>query len=116
MHLIKERLNTEEIRRLNAHSVSSPFILPLTQLPTEITPLLQITLIKTNNEARSLYFNVVSDHDNNETVTVEGGGVNATIIQADLVATNGYVHIIDHVLGSPVTTMLQKLRTDPMLK
>lgn len=64
-----------------------------------------------------MYFNVVTNHlNNNETVTVEGGGVNATIIQADLVATNGYVHIIDRVLGSPFTTMLQKLKTDPMLK
>lgn len=60
---------------------------------------------------------MVTNHlSNNETVTVEGGGVNATIIQADLVATNGYVHIIDRVLGSPFTTMLQKLKTDPMLK
>lgn len=48
-------------------------------------------------------------------MTVEGGGVNATVIQADLVATNGYVHIIDRVLGSPFTTMLEKLKSDPML-
>lgn len=76
----------------------------------------QISQIPTNNDKRFLYFNVVTNQDNNETVTVEGGGVNATIIQADLVATNGYVHIIDRVLGSPYTTMLQKLKTDPMLK
>lgn len=96
MHLIKERLSTEEIKRKNSNSIS--------QIPT-------------NNDKRFLYFNVVTNYaNNNETVTVEGGGVNATIIQPDLVATNGYVHIIDRVLGSPFTTMLQKLKTDPMLK
>lgn len=49
-------------------------------------------------------------------MTVEGGGVNATVIQADLAATNGIIHIIDRVLGVPYTTVLDKLRTDPMLK
>lgn len=49
-------------------------------------------------------------------MTVEGGGVNATVIQADLAATNGIIHIIDRVLGVPCTTILDKLRTDPMLK
>lgn len=82
---------------------------------TAITAPLQISQFPTNKDKSFLYFNIVNNH-NNETVTVEGGGVNATIIQADLAATNGYVHIIDRVLGSPFTTMLQKLKTDPMLK
>lgn len=47
---------------------------------------------------------------------MEGGGVNATVIQPDLAAINGVVHIIDRVLGVPYTTVLDKLRTDPMLK
>lgn len=54
--------------------------------------------------------------NNNRTLTVEGGGVNATVTQPDLVAENGVVHIIDRVLGVPYTTVLDKLRTDPMLK
>lgn len=65
---------------------------------------------------KSLYFNVVEDSNGNEIVTVEGGGVNATVITANIAATNGIIHIIDHVLGIPYTTVLDKLRTDPMLK
>jgi fasciclin 1 len=63
-----------------------------------------------------LYFNVLSQSKDNKTITVEGGGVNATIIQSDIAATNGFVHIIDHVLGVPYTSVLEKLQTDPMLK
>lgn len=53
---------------------------------------------------------------NNQTLTVEGGGVNATVIQPNIAATNGFVHIIDRVLGVPYTTVFEKLKTDPMLK
>lgn len=54
--------------------------------------------------------------DHNLTVTVEGGGVNATIIQGDVAATNGYVHIIDQVLGAPFKTVIQKLHQDPIMR
>lgn len=67
------------------------------------------------NRRKSLYFNVAMV-GNNRTLSVEGGGVNATVIQPDLAAINGVVHIIDRVLGVPYTTVLDKLRTDPMLK
>ncbi|XP_016840749.1 fasciclin-1 isoform X3 [Nasonia vitripennis] len=63
----------------------------------------------------SLYFNVVEGPSGNNTVTVEGGGVNATIITANIGATNGIIHIIDRVLGVPYTTVLDKLKTDPTL-
>lgn len=49
-------------------------------------------------------------------MTVEGGGVNATVVTANIAATNGLIHIIDRVLGVPYTNVLEKLRTDPMLK
>lgn len=42
--------------------------------------------------------------------------MNATILQADVAATNGYIHIIDKVLGVPYTTMLQKLQSDSTLR
>ncbi|KAH1026424.1 hypothetical protein HUJ05_000094 [Dendroctonus ponderosae] len=48
-------------------------------------------------------------------MTVEGGGVNATVIQPDLAAKNGIIHIIDRVLGVPYSTILEKVSTDPML-
>lgn len=76
----------------------------------------QIVQVPTNVEKKFLYFNVVNRDDNNKTITVEGGGVNATIVQSDIAATNGFVHIIDHVLGIPYTSVLEKLQTDPMLK
>lgn len=47
---------------------------------------------------------------------MEGGGVNATIILSDIAATNGYLHIIDRVLGIPYMTVQEKIETDPMLK
>jgi len=72
--------------------------------------------VPTNAEKKFLYFNVVNRGDDNKTMTVEGGGVNATIVQSDIAATNGFVHIIDHVLGIPYTSVLEKLQTDPMLK
>lgn len=53
---------------------------------------------------------------NNRTLMVEAGGVKATVIQEDIAATNGVIHIIDRVLGVPYTTILERLRTDPVLK
>jgi fasciclin 1 len=76
----------------------------------------QIVQIPTHVDKKFLYFNILNQGDNNKTITVEGGGVNATIIQSDIAATNGFVHIIDHVLGVPYTSVLEKLQTDPMLK
>jgi len=78
--------------------------------------LLGFLQVATAAEKKKLYFNVVQGPMENQTVTVEGGGVNATIITANIAATNGIIHIIDRLLGVPYTTVLDKLRTDPMLK
>lgn len=59
---------------------------------------------------------MIRNDDNNQTVTIEGAGVNATIEQADIAVTNGFVHIIDHVLGVAHATVQEKIETDPMLK
>lgn len=76
----------------------------------------QIQPVPTAVGRRNLYFNVIVNREGNQTVTVEGAGVNATLIQADIAQMNGVVHIIDHVLGVPFATVYDKLRTDPMLK
>ncbi|GLH15951.1 Fasciclin-1 [Gryllus bimaculatus] len=76
LHLVEERLPVEEIVKNNKN-----------QVPTAI-------------EHKNLYFNVIPG-DHNYTLTVEGGGVNATVIQPNIAATNGIVHIIDRVLGVP---------------
>ncbi|XP_055716286.1 fasciclin-1-like isoform X2 [Phlebotomus papatasi] len=94
LHIVKDRLTIDKIKKNNVNAISQ---------------------VATNADKKFLYFNVIADQDNNETVTVEGGGVNATLIQADIAATNGYVHIIDRVLGIPYTTVFGKLETDPML-
>lgn len=72
--------------------------------------------MQTAAERRYLYFGVHNSGVNRQTITVEGGGVNATILQADVAATNGYIHIIDKVLGVPYTTMMQKLKSDSTLR
>lgn len=76
----------------------------------------QVLPIPTAVDRRNLFFNVITNREGNQTVTVEGAGVNATLIQADIAQVNGYVHIIDRVLGVPFATVYDKLRTDPMLK
>lgn len=72
------------------------------QVPTEVS-------------RKDLFFNVYNN-GRNRTLTVEGGGVNATVVQPNLAATNGIIHVIDHVLGIPSSTVDRKLATDPMLK
>ncbi|XP_017847725.1 fasciclin-1 isoform X4 [Drosophila busckii] len=93
MHIIKDRLNVDKIRQKNANMIA--------QVPTV-------------NNRTFLYFNIKGE-GGDAVVTVEGGGVNATVMQADVAQTNGYVHIIDRVLGVPHTTVLGKLETDPMM-
>lgn len=66
------------------------------------------------SDPKNLYFNVVVS-GSNHTLTVEGGGVNATVIQPDIAATNGIIHIIDRVLGIASHTVQEKLATDPSM-
>lgn len=77
---------------------------------------MQIQQYPTHVERKFLYFNILNGEGSNKTITVEGGGINATIIQSDIAATNGFVHIIDRVLGVPYKNVQEKLMTDPMLK
>ncbi|CAK1546048.1 unnamed protein product [Leptosia nina] len=93
LHLIRERLPLDVIIQNNMNQIY--------QAPTALP-------------RKYLYFNVLNS-GNNQTLTVEGGGVNATVTQANIAATNGFVHIIDRVLGVPYTTVYEKMKTDPML-
>lgn len=119
LHLVSERINSDKIRLNNNNQVKgyqkSDFSL-LVLWPFACSISRQILQVPTNVDKKFLYFNVVNRDDNNKTITVEGGGVNATIVQSDIAATNGFVHIIDHVLGIPYTSVQEKLKTDPMLK
>ncbi|XP_026477303.1 fasciclin-1 [Ctenocephalides felis] len=90
MHLVRERLPMDKILQNNINQVS------------------------TVADRRSLFFNILNN-GLNQTLTVEGAGVNATVVQPNVACTNGIIHIIDRVLGVPHTTVMQKLQTDPML-
>lgn len=117
LHLVNERFNSEKIRSNNNNQVNGSIkILENSFCIIFATFSFQIVQVPTNFDKKFLYFNVLNRDDNNKTITVEGGGVNATIVQSDIAATNGFVHIIDHVLGIPYTSVLEKLQTDPMLK
>lgn len=101
---VQEILNLHVVRgRINAAKIKE-----IASTQGQTVPTLQ--------DRRSLFFNVCTRPDQNQTLTVEGGGVNATIIHSDIAATNGYVHIIDHVLGVPYASVLEKLRKDPMMR
>ncbi|KAG5346384.1 FAS1 protein, partial [Acromyrmex charruanus] len=106
LHYVKERLTLDKIKDKSVSQRRERFVhrAPLGFLQ-----------VATAAEKKKLYFNVVQGPMENQTVTVEGGGVNATIITANIAATNGIIHIIDRLLGVPYTTVLDKLRTDPML-
>ncbi|XP_025835129.1 fasciclin-1 [Agrilus planipennis] len=74
----------------------------------------QLFRVPTLAKRRNLYFNVLATKTE-RILTVEGGGVNATVVQENFAATNGIIHIIDRVLGVPYVTILEKLKTDPLL-
>ncbi|XP_043251597.1 fasciclin-1 isoform X3 [Colletes gigas] len=101
LHCVKERLPLDKIKNKSVSQKSSSGKLQLG--------------VSTMADRKKLYFNVVQGPSGNQTVTVEGGGVNATVITANIAATNGIIHIIDRVLGVPYTTVYEKLKTDPML-
>ncbi|KAL2730800.1 fasciclin-1 isoform X1 [Vespula squamosa] len=105
-HILQDKRRVKEI--LNLHYVKQ-------RLPLEKIQNKSISQIPTAADRKKLYFNVVQGPAGNQTITVEGGGVNATVVTANIAATNGIIHIIDRVLGVPYTTVLDKLRTDPML-
>ncbi|XP_075231724.1 fasciclin 1 Fas1 domain-containing, partial [Lycorma delicatula] len=107
-NLIRDRKKMQEI--LDMHLVERKLTLETITTSNEK----QVFQVPTVAPKRSLYFNIVQS-GHNKTLTVEGGGVNATVIQPDIAATNGIVHIIDRVLGVPFTTVGRKLATDPML-
>ncbi|XP_032785978.2 fasciclin-1 isoform X3 [Daphnia magna] len=91
LHVIRRRLSSDEI-------IQNPLL----------------SHVESADRHRRLYFSAFGP-DDNITVSVEGGGVNATIIQPDIGALNGIVHIIDRVLGVPTMTVIEKLQSDPIM-
>ena len=46
---------------------------------------------------------------------IDGSGVAAEVVEQDIGATNGVIHVIDNVLGIPAQSIKEKLKVDPML-
>ena len=46
---------------------------------------------------------------------LDGQGVTAEVVEPDIGATNGVIHVIDRILGVPQHTIGEKLAMDPML-
>jgi uncharacterized surface protein with fasciclin (FAS1) repeats len=72
----------------------------------------KVSQLQSLDEKRDLYFGIGMPTDTTQILTVEGGGVNSTAIQADIGTTNGVFHIVDKVLGIPYQTMHEKLHDD----
>merc|ERR1711936_282629 len=53
--------------------------------------------------------------NNNRTFMLDGQGVTAEVVEPDIGATNGVIHVIDRILGVPQHTIGEKLAMDPML-
>ena len=49
-------------------------------------------------------------------MTVEGRGVNATVVEKDIGTINGVVHVVDRVLGIPYQTVTERLNSDPDMR
>ena len=88
LHVVEGLVNTE---RVKSGAVS--------QLPSQ-------------DGKRDLYFGVAQATETTQVLTVEGGGVNSTALQADIGTTNGVFHIVDKVLGIPYQTVHEKLQDD----
>uniref|UniRef100_A0A182M9V3 FAS1 domain-containing protein n=1 Tax=Anopheles culicifacies TaxID=139723 RepID=A0A182M9V3_9DIPT len=72
--------------------------------------------IRTMKDRHFLYFNLNENRTTHaKSVTVESGGVNASLILGDIATKDGYIHIIDRMLGVSYMTVQEKLETDPML-
>jgi len=46
---------------------------------------------------------------------IDGGGVDVSVVEANIGASNGVIHSINKVLGIPVDNVYNKLMTDPMM-
>lgn len=92
---INELLNDDQAREelIRLHVVSGQTI------STEDVRADRVHERQSMDDKRMLYFQVAYDNNGQQVLTVEGGGVNATAVQADIGATNGVVHVLDKVLG-----------------
>ncbi|XP_043193338.1 fasciclin-1-like isoform X1 [Amphibalanus amphitrite] len=94
LHLVPTRVTTQDVRKIPGATLFS--------VPSE-------------DQSRSLYLSVWGVAGKNQTMTVEGGGTNATVVIADIAARDGVIHIIDKLLGVPYRSVGEKLAVDAMM-
>ncbi|XP_043226936.1 fasciclin-1-like [Amphibalanus amphitrite] len=93
LHVVSHKVTTESVRKL---AQSQPYS------------------VASDAPSRSLYLSLTGDGGLERTLTVEGGGTNATVIIPDIDRSNGVIHIIDRFLGIPYQTVAERLSTDPV--
>jgi uncharacterized surface protein with fasciclin (FAS1) repeats len=97
MHFINQRIPAEDVRILQPQNKIKMFGAKLTFPP---------------GSEDSLWFYYTN---NNRTFMLDGQGVTAEVVEPDIGATNGVIHVIDRLLGIPQHTIAQKLSMDPMM-
>ena len=58
---------------------------------------------------------VAAEEDEGGNLIIDGNGVAAEVIEHDIGATNGIIHVVDKVLGIASQSIQEKLAMDPML-
>lgn len=97
MHFVNQRIPAEDVRILQPQNEMRMFGAKLTFPPG-------------SNDHLWFYYT-----NNNETFMLDGQGVTAEVVEPDIGATNGVIHVIDHLLGFPQHTIAEKLSHDPMM-
>jgi len=97
LHFIDQRIPAEDVRILQPQNKIKMFG---TNLPYPA------------DSPDHLWFYYVN---NNRTFMLDGQGVTAEVVEPDIGATNGVIHVIDRVLGVPQHTIAEKLAMDPMM-
>jgi len=97
LHFIDQRIPAEDVRILQPQNKIKMFG---TNLPYPV------------GSPDHLWFYYVN---NNRTFMLDGQGVTAEVVEPDIGATNGVIHVIDRVLGVPQHTIAEKLAMDPMM-
>jgi len=97
LHFIDQRIPAEDVRILQPQNEIKMFG---TDLPFP------------SGSPDHLWFYYIN---NNRTFMLDGQGVTAEVVEPDIGATNGVIHVIDRVLGVPQHTIAEKLAMDPMM-
>lgn len=118
-HILKQRISAEDMvehSKMRVNIIHGPPRLIINMVNGLVFFFQRVPFqIYSALRGRKLLFSSVLKNGD-RTIHVEGGGVNATVIHADFGATNGYIHIIDSILGLPDQTVQEKLQTHPMLQ